>query len=393
MSSLQHPLIQEIGTEIDKAYTEKLATLQHYPEINRQKGRELKIVYTSLHGTGITVVPKALASWGFPSPLYVDSQIIPDGSFPTLKTPPNPEIPATLQMGIDKMLATNSDVLIATDPDADRIGVSFIHEGKAVSLNGNQTLAICLEHVCEALTSQKRLPPRAAFVKSIVTTELCQAICNAYHLPCFNVLTGFKYIAEKIHEWETLPDDYQDLFGGEESYGCLLGTFVRDKDAVGASCLVSEVALHAKLQGKSLWDRLEALYERYGLYHEQLLSINFSETKEGKEQMGLGMQRLRGAKLDKIQGVRVIAIEDYLISTKFELASGQTTHLALPVSDVLLYWLEDGSKIVVRPSGTEPKVKVYCDVVEKHYSSLAQGAKQCAERSQTFLSFIQNHLR
>ncbi len=265
VASLSHPLIHEIDTEVDDAYIRDVSSLQNYPQINKKEGHLLKIVYSSLHGTGITMVPKTLKAWGFPEPIYVKPQIIPDGSFPTVKAP-NPEYLETLKMGIDLMSETGSDLFIATDPDADRMGVAIQHQGQVVVLNGNQTLSICLEHICESFSSQKRLPLKAAFVKSIVTTELFQTICDAYNRPCFNVLTGFKFIAEKIDEWETLPDSYQYIFGGEESYGSLLSTYARDKDAILASALVAEIALQAKLQGKTLVDKLHDLYYKYGLY-------------------------------------------------------------------------------------------------------------------------------
>lgn len=391
VAELSNPLIEEVDTYVDDAYIEKITTLQNYPEINKQQGHQLKTIYTSFHGTGITMVPKALRAWGFPTPTFVEPQVIPDGSFPTLKLP-NPEEPEALKMGIDLMLQTQSDLLIATDPDADRMGVAVRHEGKSVILTGNQIVSICLEHVCAALSQQKRLTERSAFIKTIGTTELFQAICDAYHRPCFNVLTGFKYIAEKIHEWETLPDGYHYVFGGEESYGYLLGSFVRDKDAVVCSALISEVALHAKLEGKTLVNKLYDLYHKYGVYHEELLGINFGETKEGKEQMAASMHRLREQRLKEINHIPVVAIEDYQVSTKFYLTTGKTEHLALPVSDVLLYWLEDGSKVMIRPSGTEPKVKLYCGVSEKKFNSIPEGIQNSQKHCDELLQYLKQHL-
>ncbi|WP_154017883.1 phospho-sugar mutase [Candidatus Protochlamydia phocaeensis] len=391
VEALSHPLIHEIEEEVDQAYLKAITTLQSYPQVNQKEGSRLKIVYTSLHGTGITIVPQALKLWGFTNLTFVDKQVIPDGTFPTTHSP-NPEEAAALKLGIERMQQTQSDLLIANDPDADRMGVAVNHQGQAVILNGNQICAICLEHILEALSKQNRLPEKAAFIKTIVTTELFQAICDTYKRPCFNVLTGFKYIAEKIREWENRSDGYQYIFGGEESYGYLLGTFSRDKDAVVCSALICEVALQAKLQEKTLVDKLYDLYRKYGIYQEKLLSINFGETKEGKEQMVLGMQRLRDSKLNAINGIPVMAIEDYEASTKYYLESGKTEHIYLPVSDVLVYWLGDGSKVMVRPSGTEPKVKIYCGVVEKNFSSIPQGIESSLKRCEALLLFMKQHL-
>lgn len=389
--SLSSPLIKEIGTEVDEAYIKAITPLQCYPEMNQQQGHQLQVVYTSLHGTGITLVPKALMAWGFKSPILVEKQVIPDGNFPTAKSP-NPEEKGALQMGIDLMLETNSDLLIATDPDADRIGVAIRHQGEACILNGNQMAVLCLEHVCEALHQQNRLPARAGFIKTIGTTEMFRAICEHYQRTCFNVLTGFKYIAEKIHEWETSSNGYQYVFGGEESYGYLLGTHARDKDAVVMSALICEMALQAKLKNQTLLDKLHELYKKYGVYQEKLLSLHFGETKEGKEQMALNMQRLRKSNLREINGIPVIAIEDYLISTKYYLDSGKTEPITMVASDVLLYWLGDGSKVMVRPSGTEPKVKLYCGVVQKKFTSIQEGIQSCNKRCEEILLSLKNYL-
>ncbi len=391
VDSVSNPLIEEIAGEIDEAYLKDINTLQNYPQINQKEGHRLKVVYTSLHGTGITVVPKALKEWGFTQLAFVEPQIIPDGSFPTIRVP-NPEEHAALKLGIDVMQKTHSDLLIANDPDADRMGVAVAYNGEAVLLNGNQICALLLEHVLEALTKHNRLPSKAAFIKTIGTTELFQAICDTYQRPCFNVLTGFKYIAEKIREWETLPNGYQFIFGGEESYGYLLGTYSRDKDAVVCSALICELALQAKIEGKTLVDKLYDLYHKYGIYQEKLLSINFGETKEGKEQMTLGMQKLRASHLADIVGIPVVAIEDYEASAKFHLKTGQTEPINLPVSDVLLYWLEDGTKVMVRPSGTEPKVKIYCGLVEKSFNSISEGIEAAQKRCDVILLFMKNHL-
>lgn len=389
--NLSDPLIEFIDSDVDEAYIQKIIPLQHYPEINQSQGSQLKITYTSLHGTGITLAPRVLAAWGFTHLNYVEPQIIPDGTFPTVKSP-NPEERSALQMGIDVLMQTKSDLLIANDPDADRVGVVILHQGSPVILNGNQIAVLCLEHIFEALAKSKNLPEKASFIKTIVTTELFQAICDAYNRPCFNVLTGFKYIAEKIHEWEQLENGYQYIFGGEESYGYLIGTYTRDKDALTASALICEAALQAKLQDKTLVDKLDELYRRYGFYQEQLLSINFSETKEGREQMINAMQYLRQTALKAINGIAVRVIEDYQYSTKYDLVTGTTEPITLPVSDVLVYWLIDGTKVIIRPSGTEPKVKAYCGIVEKNFTTVEEGLQKSKIRNDEILLALKDLL-
>lgn len=388
---LGNPLIEIIGTEIDDVYVQDTSTLQLYPNDNQEHGKELKIVYTSLHGTGITLMPRELTAWGFTSVSYVEKQIIPDGDFPT--TPfPNPEEKAALQMGIDLLTETDRDLLIATDPDADRVGVAVMHKGEVQLLNGNQVASLCANHICEALTRQNKMPAKAAFIKTIVTTELFKAICDTYGKPCFNVLTGFKYIAQKIQEWETEPNGYQYIFGGEESYGYLFGTFTRDKDAITSSALICEMALHAKLRGKTLIDLLHDLFRKYGVYEENLISVNFDDSKEGKEQMTANMAKLRQSPPTKINGVDVISIEDYQTSIKSFLKANKTETLTLPKSNVLLFWLADESKVMVRPSGTEPKIKLYCGVIQKNFASVPEAIKSARKKTDDLLHSVRDLL-
>lgn len=390
-SNLDHPLISFVSEEMDLPYIEEGSRLQYYPEDNRRDSNDLHIVYTSLHGTGITLAPKMLAAWGFSNVSFVEKQIIPDGDFPTA-TYPNPEERAALSLGIEQLERTQGDILIATDPDADRVGVAVRHKGEVVVLNGNQVASLCLEHICEALTAKKQMPEKAAFIKTIVTTELFQAICDAYHKPCVNVLTGFKYIAEKIFEWEQDPHGYQYLFGGEESYGYLLGTIARDKDAITASALISEMALHAKRQGKTLVDLLHDLYRKYGVFHEALLSVGFEESKAGKEKMTQSMAKLRQHLPDHINGIPVRAVEDYLSSIRTDNMTKKTENITLPESDVLLFWLADGTKLIIRPSGTEPKVKLYCGVVNKENAPIEARLKQCQNKAAALLNALKQTL-
>lgn len=392
VGDLKNPLIEEILEEVDAAYIKAIHPLQLYPEINRAEGNTLKVVYTSLHGTGITMVPRTLDDWGFTNYHFVDPQVIADGNFPTVKSP-NPEEKTALSMGIDKVIQTGADLLIATDPDADRVGVAIKHNGEIILLNGNQMAAILLEHVCEALTKQKRLPEKAAFVKTIGTTELFQAICNTYKRPCINVLTGFKYIAEKIREWEKDPKEgLQYIFGGEESYGYLLGTKARDKDAVISAALICEVALQAKKKGKTLLDLLHELYAKHGFFLEKLLSVEFEETKEGKDKMAAGMNRILKDPPKHLAGKAVAAIEDYRTSIRTDLKTGATEKITLPKSNVLFFWLEDGSKAMIRPSGTEPKIKIYCGVVQKDYKTLEEASASAETYANALLQDLKGHL-
>ena len=391
---VKHPLITFVSEEIDAAYINEATKLQYYPEENCQYGKDLKIVYTSLHGTGITLTPKMLKAWGFSNILLVDEQVIPDGNFPTAKFP-NPEEKAALTLGIKKILATESDLLIATDPDADRVGIAVLHHHNVVVLNGNQIACLCLEHICEALTAQGKMPENAAFIKTIATTELFQSICDFYNKPCFNVLTGFKYIAEKILKWEKDlylegADSRSYIFGAEESYGYLFGTLTRDKDAVLTAALISQMALQAKRKNRTLVDLLYDLYRKYGVFVEDRISVSFNESKDGKEKMKQRMNYLRQHMQTEIQGIAVTAVEDYLSSLKTDFKTGNIEKIYLPTSDVLLFKLTDGSKLIIRPSGTEPKIKLYCDVNEHLSSSIEETIKRLQNKAANLLSALKH---
>lgn len=375
---LDHPLITLVNGEIDTAYLESIAKRQLYPEVNHDQGCDLKIVYTSLHGTGITLMPQALSSWGFKHLILVEKQVIPDGSFPTAHIP-NPEQREALKLGIQTMEANSADILIATDPDADRVGVAVRHRDKTELLTGNQVAALCLAHICHA----GNIPESSAVVKSIGTTELFRAIATKFAVECFDVLPGFKYIAEKIHQWEQIPDGYHFLFGAEESYGYLIGTHSRDKDAIVSGALICEMALQAKLEGKTLIDKLHELYQEHGIFFEKLLSIKFPETKIGKEAMEKGMAKLRENPPKTLAGVSVETIDDILLPNR----------LNLPTSNVLLFWLKDGTKVMVRPSGTEPKVKLYCGVMQKEFDDLKEGLFSCEKRADALLSEVEALLK
>ena len=392
-SSIQHPLIHWIGSEMDEAYIKAIAPLQNYPKENKKEGHRLRIAYTSLHGTGITMVPKALKSWGFDNIVLVEEQINPDGNFPTVHSP-NPEFAPALKMGIDTLEKSQADILIATDPDCDRMGLCVRHQNKVYNLSGNQIACICLHHLCESLTEHKKMPPKAAFIKTVVTSELFQAICDDYKRPCFNVLTGFKYIAEKIRDWENDPNGYEFVFGGEDSNGYLLGTHVRDKDGIISSTLVSEAALKAKLNSETFIDILEKLYKKYGCYYEQQYSILFDETKQGRAVMEESINQIKTNAPKTIAGISVSIIEDYENLTKTNLQIGKVETILLPKTPLIILWLEDSSKLCIRPSGTEPKIKIYCGVLLKVHNESFDEMQSLAEgHAQSLIKDLASHLK
>ncbi len=362
---LDDPRIIHLLEEIDEAYLKALDPLRLLPG----EMHDLKVLYTSLHGTGITLMPAIMKRWGLEKLSLVEKQCVPDGNFTFAKVP-NPEEKAALDRGIEQMLKNEDDILLATDPDADRVGIAVRHGKEAFLLNGNQIACLCLNFIIKQLKKQNRLPKDSAFVKTIVTTELFKKIADRHHFTCVDVLTGFKYVAEKIREWEK-EGTHQYIFGGEESYGYLYGTNTRDKDALIMSVVIAEMAAEAKREGKTLIDLRDELYQEYGLYLEKLDSVKFSETKEGREKMKGGLSKLRETPPQQLLGKKVVTIDDYLTLTR---TSGQKVDkLHQAKSDVLVFWLEDDSKVMIRPSGTEPKIKIYCGVVMKEFKSVDEG--------------------
>ena len=370
-----------IGNELDFSYIDAIRDLQYFPNENKAFGHELKIVYTSLHGTGITMVPKALEDWGFSSISLVKDQVIPDGNFPTVKVP-NPEYKEALQLGMDLLKTSLSDILLATDPDADRLGTAILHKGDTVILNGNEIASICAEYLCSLLSLKKALPLKTAIITTIVSTDLLKAICTAYDIECHLVLTGFKYIGEKIHLWEVGQFSPSFLFGAEESYGYLYGTHARDKDAIIMSCLLAEIALHCKKSGHTLVDFLHEIYRKYGIYRESLISIEFSPGKEGIDSIRNLMDKLRKKPPQTICEIKVLEITDYL----------EDALTQLPTSDVLLLKLEDESKLVLRPSGTEPKLKIYGGVRYLSFTNLEDGIKEADAKLEKFLNAFKQEI-
>lgn len=388
VSPLDSPLIHRVDEKLDDEYIKAIRPLQQRPQQNKICGQNLRIVYSSLHGTGITLAPKALKDWGFSTILFVEEQIKPDGDFPTVSFP-NPEYPETLALGIKYLQNSVSDLLLVTDPDADRLGVVVLHKGKPIILNGNETASICSNYLSSALKENSNLSKNLAIVTTIVSTELLPAICKNYDIHCVEVLTGFKYIGEKIHEWETQKTGLQFLFGAEESYGYLVGTHSRDKDAIVSCCLIAEIALHAKKQGKTLIDLLHDMYKEYGVFREAQYSIEFPPGKDGMDAMQQMMKKLRSTPPEKLLNAKTTLREDYLSSQR-TFANGAIEKITLPISDVLLFRFDDGSKLVIRPSGTEPKLKIYAGVRVGEFSSVEEGILLADKKVQELIAAARN---
>ena len=349
--------IISIGSEIDELYTNAIATLSLSPEvIARQK--DLKIVYTPIHGTGVTLVPMMLRKLGFSNLIHVPAQDISDGNFPTVVSP-NPEEAAALSMAIEQARATDADIVMATDPDADRVGLAVKESsGEWILLNGNQAASLLIDYLVSRRHDTGRLTGNEYLVKTIVTTELVAEIGKAHGVKCYDVLTGFKWIADMIARNEGKGTF---IGGGEESYGYLCGDFVRDKDAVMSCALFAEIAAYAKDQGKTLYDLLLDIYTRYGLYLEKGISV-VKKGKSGAEEIQAMMEGYRKEPLTRINGSEVVKRIDYMSLEAYDTHTGKTSKVDLPVSDVMQYFTADGSKITIRPSGTEPKIKFYVAV-------------------------------
>jgi phosphomannomutase len=352
-------LITTVDEEFDQIYLEAIHTLQISPDTKKT----ISIVYTPLHGTGHPLTGQALEKWGFHDLSFVKKQLIKDGSFPTVPFP-NPEENSTFTLGAKQLIKENKDLLIATDPDADRVGVVINYNKKPMRFTGNQIACLLLHYI---IKNHPSLPTNAAFVKTIVTTELFSKICQKERVAFTNVLTGFKYIAEKIREWEQ-DHSHTFIFGAEESCGYLYNHLARDKDGVLASCLVAEAVQYAKDNGHTLYHQLLSLYENYGIFREGLHSIHIDEM----DQVQKKMDHLRQNPPKTFGQLPIVRIEDYLKREATFLKTGQKEPLSLPKSNVLLYWLKDETKIVIRPSGTEPKVKFYVGVTSSSFSSVTK---------------------
>ena len=346
-----------IGKEIDDLYTEMVKGLSVYPDvIARQK--DLKIVYTPIHGTGIMLVPKVLETFGFTNVHVIEEQSKPDGNFPTVNYP-NPEEADAMAYGLKLAKQLDADILLGTDPDADRVGIGVKDDsGNWVLMNGNQTAVLAFNYMIEARKAKGLAAPNDMVVKTIVTTELIDEIARQNDINCYNVLTGFKWIAELIKEKEG-KENY--VVGGEESYGLMIGSQIRDKDAVSAVALLCEMAAYEKDKGRSLYQKLIDLYVEYGFYKEHLISIT-KKGMDGQQQIAAMMEGYRNNPPKTINGSPVVMLLDYELQKGKNPQTGEEWTIDLPKSNVLQFVLEDDSKISARPSGTEPKIKFYFSV-------------------------------
>jgi phosphoglucomutase len=349
-----------IGKDMDEAYIKMVKGLSVYPDVI-QKENDLKIVYTPIHGTGITLVPQVLKEFGFTNVHIVEEQKTPDGNFPTVNYP-NPEEKETMSIGLKKAEELDADILLGTDPDADRVGIGVKdNNGKWILMNGNQTAVLAFNYMIESRKEKGIAQPNDMVVKTIVTSDMIDVFAAKKGIKCYNVLTGFKWIAELIKEKEA-KENY--VIGGEESYGLMIGSQLRDKDAVSAVAILCEMAAYEKTKGRSLFQKLIQLYVDYGLYKEHLISIT-KKGRDGQQQIADMMDKFRNNPPKVLAGSKVVELLDYDKRVKTNLLDGKQSQIELPKSNVLQFILEDGSKISARPSGTEPKIKFYFSVNTK----------------------------
>ncbi len=372
-AAVQQGIIKIIGSEIDEAYLEAIQKCQICPQALREAGDSLNIIYSPLHGAGYKLVPEVLKRAGVSNLRIVASQAVPDGRFPTVKSP-NPENKECFADAIDMAILSGGDcdLMLATDPDSDRVGIIVKDDnGLYVPFSGNQVGALLIEYIIRGRREQGKLPENPCAIKSIVSSALFDAVCATNGVECMSVLTGFKYIGEKIKQFEQ-DGSHGYIFGYEESYGYLPGTYARDKDAVATSLLIAEMAAYYKQQGLSLYGLMNEMYEKYGYYKEASIS-NVVKGIDPLAMMREKMTALRGNLPRTIDGINVLRVRDYKSGEVTDFTSGDISSTGLPSSDVLYFELEDGCTYIIRPSGTEPKIKTY--ILVKADSSQEADAK------------------
>ena len=385
--AIKEGLLVYIGEDVDKAFIEELKKVTIREDLVKKSAKDLKIVYTPIHGSGNLPVRRILSELGYENVYVVKEQELPDGEFPTAPYP-NPEDPKVFKLALELSEEVGADVIFGTDPDCDRIGVVVKdNSGEYKVLTGNQTGILLTHYVLSSLKEMNKLPQNGAVIKTIVTTEAVRKMTDEYGVKLFDLLTGFKYIGEMMTEFEK-TQEYKYLLGFEESYGYLIGTHARDKDAVVAAQMIAEMTLYYKEQGKTLYEALVALYDKYGYFKETLVSVTL-EGKEGQEKIANCIDALRNTTVTDIDGVKVITAFDYKQSKEVNNLTKEEKVIDLPKSNVLKYVLEDDSWFVVRPSGTEPKMKVYLSVKG---SSISDAEAKSAKFEQDVMSIINEKL-